>query len=104
MGLAAIVPVIEEFFLRGFVVRIADHRDWLAAPMGAPGRIGWVAVFVLPVLMHPPHEALAVVAWFGLVTLWVARTKSLWDAVAVHVVTNFLLGVYVVSTGAWSLW
>lgn len=104
LGLAAVIPVIEEFFLRGFVVRIADHNDWLAAPIGPPGRIGWIAVIVLPILMHPPHEALAAAAWFGLATLWVARTKNLWDAVAIHAVTNLLLGVYVIVFGAWSLW
>ena len=104
LGLAAIVPVIEEFFLRGFVVRIADHRDWEAAPIGPPGPIGWVAVIALPVLMHPPHEALAAAAWFGLATVWVARTRSIWDAVVLHAVTNLLLGVYVVATGSWSLW
>lgn len=104
LGLAAVVPVIEEFFLRGFAVRIADHRDWESAPIGPVGRVGLAVAILLPVLMHPPHEALAAAAWFGLVTLWVARTRNLWDAVAVHVVTNFLLGVYVLSTGAWSLW
>jgi hypothetical protein len=32
------------------------------------------------------------------------RTKNIWDCVAAHVVTNFLLGMYVVTQNQWQLW
>ena len=34
LGLAAVVPLIEEFFLRGFFMRLAVHPDWWEVPFG----------------------------------------------------------------------
>jgi membrane protease YdiL (CAAX protease family) len=53
-------------------------------------------------LYHP--EKLASLAWFSLVSWLMVRTKNFWDCVAAHAVTNFLLGVWVVTTGDWRLW
>ena len=54
---------------------------------------------------HPPRsELLAVVVWFSLVTWLMTRTRNIWDCVAAHAVTNFLLGVYVVTQHQWQLW
>ena len=33
-GLAVVVPVIEEFFLRGFVMRFVIDADWWKVPFG----------------------------------------------------------------------
>jgi CAAX prenyl protease-like protein len=101
-GLAAIVPLIEEMFLRGFLMRYFIRADWWNVPIGTPDRVGIAAAIVLPVLMHP-QEALAAVVWFGAVAWLLLRTKNAWDCVAAHAVTNFLLGVYVVTSGQWWL-
>jgi hypothetical protein len=49
-------------------------------------------------------EIFAAAAWFSLVTWLMIRTRNIWDCVAAHAVTNFLLGVYVVTQGQWQLW
>ena len=101
-GLAAVVPLIEEMFLRGFVMRYFIRADWWNGPIGTPDRFGIAAAIVFPVLMHP-QEALAAVVWFGAVAWLLLRTKNVWDCVAAHTITNLLLGIYVLASGEWWL-
>jgi uncharacterized protein len=101
-GLVLVVPVIEEFFLRGFVMRFVVERDWWQVPFGKVNRLAVVLGTLLPMLMHP-GELLAAAAWFSLVTWLMLRTRNIWDCVAAHAVTNLLLGVYVVTSGNWRL-
>jgi uncharacterized protein len=102
LGLALIVPVIEECFLRGFVMRSVIAADWWRIPIGTATRLAVITGTALPVLMHP-NEALAAAVWFSAVTWLAARTQNLWSCIAAHATTNLLLGVYVLATGKWWL-
>lgn len=102
VGLALIVPVIEEFFLRGFVMRFVVHPQWWQVPFGEVNRLAVIAGTAVPMLMHP-GELLAALVWFSLVTWLMVRTRNIWDCVIAHAVTNFLLGVYVVLFDQWQL-
>ncbi|MCA9229598.1 MAG: CAAX prenyl protease-related protein [Planctomycetales bacterium] len=101
-GLALVVPVIEEFFLRGFLMRYVVHENWWLVPFGAVNRTAVIAGTAIPMLMHP-GELLAALVWFSMVTWLMVRTRNIWDCVAAHAVTNFLLGAYVVASGEWQL-
>ncbi|MCO6043811.1 CAAX prenyl protease-related protein [Aeoliella sp. ICT_H6.2] len=101
-GLALLVPVIEEAFLRAFLMRYVMHDNWTEIPFGEVNRLAVATGILVPVLYHP--EKLAALVWFSLVTWLMVRTKNFWDCVAAHAVTNFLLGVVVVLTGWWELW
>lgn len=102
IGLAVIVPIIEEMFLRGFLMRYFVRSDWWNVPFGTYDQLGFLAAVVLPVLMHP-HEALAAAVWFAAVGWLLLRTRNVWDCVVAHAITNALLGVYVVTAGEWWL-
>jgi CAAX prenyl protease-like protein len=102
LGLALVVPVIEECFLRGFVMRYVVAADWWRIPIGTVTRVAVITGTALPVLMHP-NEALAAAVWFSAVTWLAARTKNLWSCVAAHGTTNLFLGIYVLATGNWWL-
>ncbi|MFO0791235.1 MAG: CAAX prenyl protease-related protein [Pirellulales bacterium] len=103
-GLAVIVPIIEEFFLRGFIMRYAVREDWWNVPFGEVTPLAAVVGTAVPMLMHP-GELIAAFVWFSLVTWLMARTRNIWDCVAAHTVTNLLLGMYVVShNDQWKLW
>jgi uncharacterized protein len=102
LGLVVIVPVIEEFFLRGFVMRFFMDRDWWNVPFGTASRLAIVLGTAVPMLMHP-GELLAAAVWFSMVTWLMVRTRNIWDCVAAHAVTNLLLGIYVVWFGVWRL-
>jgi uncharacterized protein len=101
IGLALVVPVIEEFFLRGFVMRFVIERDWWTVPFGKVTRLAVVLGTAVPMLSHP--ELVAAAVWFSLVTWLMIRTRNIWDCVAAHAVTNLLLGIYVVVSGDWWL-
>jgi len=101
-GLVAVVAVIEEFFLRGFLMRFFVQDDWYDAPIGRANTVAVVAATVVPMAMHPA-ELLAASVWFSMVTWLLLRTRNIWDCVAAHAITNLLLGVYVVTTGEWHL-
>jgi hypothetical protein len=103
-GLAAVVPVIEEFFLRGFLMRIVMDADWWKVPFGAVNRAAVLVALAWPLVTHQPGEYLAGIVWFGMVTWLMVRTRNPWDCVTAHAVTNLLLGIYVVVWGKWELW
>jgi CAAX prenyl protease-like protein len=103
LGLALIVPIIEEFFLRGFFARMVADADWWKIPIGAVSASSLAAIVGYAALTHP-GELLAAVAWFLLVTWLVARSQNIWDAVLAHATTNLLLGVWVLATKQFWLW
>jgi uncharacterized protein len=102
-GLVAIVPLIEEFFLRGFVMRFVMERDWWEVPFGKVNGLAIAVGTILPVLSHP--EWIAAAVWFSMITWLMVRTRSLWDCIVAHAITNLILGIYVVARGgeAWAL-
>ena len=102
-GLVAVVPLIEEFFVRGFVMRFAIDADWPKIPFGTLTPTAVAVGTVLCVLMHPA-EAIAAAVWFTSVTWLMFTTKNIWDCVAAHAVTNLLLGIYVVVWSDWRFW
>ena len=91
-----VVPLIEEMFLRGFVMRYTQAERWWTVPWGVADRTALMAATVIPVLLHPA-EALAAAVWFGMIHWLYLRTKNIWDCVAAHAVTNLLLGLYVLE-------
>ncbi|MEX0611486.1 MAG: CAAX prenyl protease-related protein [Pirellulales bacterium] len=102
VGLVLIVPVIEEFFLRGFLMRFVLREDWWNVPFGDVNTTAILLGTLFPVLYHP--EKLAALVWFSLITWLMLRTKNIWDCVAAHAITNLLLGIYVVNQRQWQLW
>ncbi|MBR0238604.1 MAG: CPBP family intramembrane metalloprotease [Thermoguttaceae bacterium] len=112
-GLAIIVPFIEEFFLRGFVLRYfwsepkkedkeqSEPTPWYDVPIGALCPMVWAITIVYPLLTHP--EALAGVVWFCGITLLAWKTRSLSDCICAHAITNLALGIWVLYSGQWGL-
>jgi CAAX prenyl protease-like protein len=100
-GLVVVIAIVEEFFLRGFLVRYVMSIDWPQIPFGVMNNLGLAAVIGFPVLAHP--ERLAALAWFSMVTWLMVRTRNIWDCVVAHGVTNLLMGLWVVYSGDWWL-
>ena len=103
LGLALLAPIVEEFFLRGFLMRFFVQADWWKVPFGTVHPTAILAAVAYPLLSHPGVEWFAAVAWFLLITLLMFKTRNIWDCVVAHGVTNLLLGLYVVWSGQWQL-
>jgi uncharacterized protein len=104
IGLALIVPLIEEFFLRGFLVRFVTAADWRQVKLAQASRLAIAVSIAAPMLWHPPSELLAAAVWFSLMAWWMLRTGNLWDCVLAHAATNLTMGLYVLYSGQWQLW
>lgn len=104
--LAALVPIVEELFLRGWLVRYFDDGHQVPWHQIQLKDIGWtgVAAVALYGLVTHPGEALAAIAWFSLVTWLMIKTGKFWNCVLAHAITNLLLGLYVIWFGQWHLW
>lgn len=101
-GAALVVPVMEELFWRSLVMRWIDRPEFLSL---APGAASLRAVAISSLVFGFEHSL-----WFagilaGLVYAELyRRSGNLWVAVVSHGVTNLLLGVWIVYSGAWSFW
>ena len=61
-----------------------------------------IAGTAVPMLMHP-GELFAAAVWFSLITWLMLRTRCIWDCVVAHMVSNLLMGLWVVWSGDWWL-
>jgi CAAX prenyl protease-like protein len=97
------VPILEELFWRGWLMRWLIDKDFEKIPWGqyAPGAF-W-AVAVLFATEHGPFWEVGLAAGI-LYNWWMVRTRSLADCILAHAVTNALLSGYVIATGNWQYW
>ena len=101
-GSAFVISFIEEFFWRGFLYRWMMGRDFWRADLGAFDPPLFLAVAVFFGFEHAQWAA-GIIA--GLVYGWVfIRTRDIWATGIAHAITNFLLGWYVLATGAYGFW
>ncbi len=97
------VPIAEELFLRGFLIRYAESPTWETLRLKDIGIAGFLTAVAYGVLTHPA-EWLAAAVWFSLITIMMMRTKRFWDCVIAHSITNLILGIYVIALQDWRLW
>ncbi|NCX99985.1 MAG: CAAX prenyl protease-related protein [Planctomycetia bacterium] len=102
LGLVAIVPIVEELFLRGFLMRYVIDENFRTVPFGRLTLASTAACLVYAVVTHPA-EALAALAWFAVMSGVAAATRRPIDVILAHAATNLALGVYVVATRSWWL-
>jgi len=102
LGLVVVAPLVEELFLRGFLMRYVVDEDFWRVRFGTltAGAAGACAAYAA--LSHPA-EAVAAVVWFSTVSGIAAATRRPIDCVLAHAATNLALGGYVLASGAWWL-
>jgi len=104
VALAVVVPLAEELFLRGFLLRFFVQDSWWSVSLKEiPGNKAYLIASAYAVLTHP-GEIVAAIVWFSMVTWLMKRRGSMLDCVTAHAVTNALLGIYVLAYGQWQLW
>ncbi len=98
-----IVPLVEELFWRGWLMRWLIRSDFEAV---APGTYSAGAFWITAVLFaseHGPYWDVGLLA--GIVyNGWLLRTRKLADCILAHSVTNAALSAYVLATGKWEYW
>ncbi len=102
LGLAVLVPVVEEIFWRGFLLRWVISPDWQDVEIGFFSLRSFVWVTFLFTLAHP--EWIAAAVYCILLNLLLYWKRDLWNCIVAHGTSNLLLGIYVIYTGSWGLW
>jgi len=99
----ALVPVVEELFWRGWLMRWWINRNFLMVRVGTYQAAAFWLVAVLFASEHGPYWEVGLVAGI-LYNLWIIHTGNLADCVLAHAVTNGTLAVYVLVGGQWQYW
>lgn len=100
---ALIVPVLEELFWRGWLMRWLIDQDFQRVPLGAYTAQSFWIVAILFGTEHGPFWDVGLAAGI-LYNAWMVHTRSLGDLIAAHALTNLCLSVYVVAAGRWEYW
>jgi len=99
-GFALVVPVMEELFWRGFLMRWLIKEDFTTVPLGTYRHFSFWITTAFFAAEHGPEWALGLVV--GVIYgAWFVRTKSLGNIMLAHGVTNLLLALYCLITNDW---
>ncbi len=100
---ALLVPIIEELFWRGWLVRWLQDNNFTRVPLGKFTPLAFWATAVLFAAEHGVFWEVGLVC--GIIyNWWMYRTRSLGDLIIVHAVTNLALSLYVIYTKNWLFW
>lgn len=102
--LVLVVPIVEEVFWRGFLLRYLIREDFSRVPFGTFSWLSFIVVTVAFALGHAMADWPAALITGGLYNLVAYRTKSLLSCALTHGITNLLLGLWIMQTGQWGFW
>jgi len=100
---AALVPVLEELFWRGWLMRWLITLEFQKVPLGQYAPLAFWFTAALFASEHGPYWDVGFAA--GVIyNWWIVRCRNLADCMVAHAVTNALLAAYVVAAGQWQYW
>ena len=102
--LLVVVPLVEEIFWRGFLLRLLIDEDFERVPFGTFSWFSFSIVTLGFALSHSPADWPAALVTGALYNAVAYRTKSLSSCILTHAVTNLLLGLWIMKTGQWGFW
>ncbi len=100
---AILVPVIEELFWRGWLMRWLIRSDFETVTLGTyTTRSFWITALLFA-CEHGPYWDVGLLAGIAY-NSWLVRTRTLGDCMLAHAVTNAALSAFVLITGNWEYW
>lgn len=103
LGTAVAVPLVEELFWRGWLMRWLIDKDFLSVPLGKYIPSAFWIVALLFASEHGSFWEVGLAA--GIIyNWWIIHTKNLADCILAHAVTNAVLAAYVLLAGQWQYW
>ncbi len=104
LRLVVVVPLLEEIFWRGFLLRYLIKEDFTKVPFGEFSWFSFGVVVVMFGLAHYGPDLVPALLTGAIYNLVAIRTKSLAGCVVAHAVTNLGLGIYIMQTRQWGFW
>ncbi len=103
VGSVLLVPVVEELFWRGWLMRYLISMNFQEIPLGAYAPASFWLTALLFASEHGPFWDVGLAAGV-LYNWWLVRTRNLADCMLAHAVTNGCLAAYVLAGGHWRYW
>jgi uncharacterized protein len=97
------VPILEELFWRGWLMRWLINPQFEKVPLGTYQAGAFWLTALLFASEHGPYWDVGLIAGIAY-NWWMIRTRSLADCILAHAVTNACLCWYVVATHHWEYW
>lgn len=104
LRLVVVVPLVEEIFWRGFLLRYPINERFTAVAVGTFSWLSFTVVTVLFGFSHSRADWIPALICGALYNLVAYRTRSLASCVVAHVTTNLLLGLWIMQTRQWGFW
>ncbi len=104
LRLVIVVPLIEEIFWRGFLLRYFINEKFWQVPVGAFSWFSFAAVTVGFTFVHSSADWVAASVTGALYNFVAYRTKSIGSCAIAHAFTNLLLGWWIMTTKQWGFW
>lgn len=102
VGSVITVPIAEELVFRGYLLRRLQSADFVRV---TPAQVTPLAILVSSAAFGALHSRwLAGLVSGGIYALIYLRKGRLGEAVTAHALTNLMIAVFAIATGAWSLW
>jgi uncharacterized protein len=102
-GSVGLVPIIEELFWRGWLMRWVIKPQFWKVPLGAYTPFSFWVTAVLFASEHGSYWDVGLLA--GIIyNWWMLKTRNLADCILAHAVTNGCLAAYVLVWGQWQYW
>lgn len=104
LRLVVVVPIVEEIFWRGFLLRYLIKEKFTDVPVGAFTWMSFTVVTVAFALSHAVPDWPAAVVTGALYNFVAYRSRSLTACILTHAITNLLLGLWIMTTKQWGFW
>lgn len=102
---ALIVPIVEELFWRGYLMRWCINRDFPQnVPLGQGSWLSYIVVTAAFMFAHNPADYAGAFVYGTIAYLLVVRTKCLLPVIIMHAVANLIMGVCAIALDLPQLW
>lgn len=100
-----LVPLIEEFFWRGYLMRWCINREEpQRVPLGKGSWLSYPVVTLAFMLVHNPADYAGAFLYGSLAYLVVVRTRQLVPVILMHAVANLVMGACAIKLNLPNLW
>jgi len=104
LRLVVVVPLVEEIFWRGFLLRFLISEKFESVPFGSFSWLSFAVVTIAFAFSHASADWPAALVTGALYNLVAYRTRSLLSCIVTHALTNLTLGLWIVATRQWGFW
>ena len=98
-----IVPIVEELFWRGWLMRWLIDKHFRQVPVGTYAPWAFWSTAILFAAEHGRYWDVGLICGI-LYNWWAVKTKSISDCILAHAVTNAALSWYVIAAKQWQYW